>query len=31
MKWFRNRTLVTIVVSIVVLALVMAYIPLLFA
>ncbi len=30
MKWFRNRTLVAVVVSIIVLALVLSYIPLLF-
>lgn len=30
MKWFRNRTLVTVVVTIIVLALILSYIPLLF-
>jgi hypothetical protein len=30
MKWFRNKTLVTVVISLIILALILAYIPLLF-
>jgi len=30
MRWFRNKTLVTVVVSLIILALILAYIPLLF-
>lgn len=30
MKWFRNKTLVTVVVSIIILAFILTYIPLLF-
>lgn len=30
MKWFRNKTLVTVVISLIVLSLILAYIPLLF-
>lgn len=31
MKWFKNKTLVTVVVALLILAFVMVYVPLLFA